>query len=421
MSSDRKPWLRVTDPSLILGALATAAFYGIVTRPFFHGSLIARYTTEHAVEYVIVTLFFWGLADVLLKLLALPREAYAARQDWLPPRTGREPVSVAHDLLAAVRGRPDWLLDSRAGRRLVEALTFVTERDSAEGFAEHIRYLSDRDDNRTHESYTLLRFIVALCPILGFLGTVVHFGTALGGLTFDDMGKHLPEVAAHIGMAFDTTTTALAAGMVMTAALFLCQRIEGGVVASIDRLIDRELPNRFEVRSAEVSPFLEVIRTANYEALNTIAANVGRQSDVWSRSIDALFRRFDERQIQEADRWQAALDELRRRHEAYDADRETHLRETFALLDARESEHAARLESMLERATGFRNEIAVLLRTLDEIARGEGRLAETQASLADNLRAIQEVGQLDAALHSLTAAIHLLTTRDRRSDRREAA
>ena len=52
-----------------------------------------------------------------------------------------------------------------------------------------------------------------------------------------------------------------------------------------------------------------------------------------------------------------------------------------------------------------------LARSLETIACGEGKLAETQAVLADNLRVLRETQQIDEALHGLTAAIHLMTAR----------
>jgi hypothetical protein len=71
------------------------------------------------------------------------------------------------------------------------------------------------------------------------------------------------------------------------------------------------------------------------------------------------------------------------------------------------------IEAALERAMIFREDIAVLMKTLNEIAQGEGRLVELQTVLSDNLRALHESSQIDSALHGLTAAIHLMTSRNR--------
>jgi hypothetical protein len=92
------------------------------------GTMLHHYTTEHSVEYVIVALFIWRIIDLVLKLLTFPREYLALRQEWLPPRRAREPVANANGLLAHVRAQPQWLQRSKIGKRLAEALGYVTEK-----------------------------------------------------------------------------------------------------------------------------------------------------------------------------------------------------------------------------------------------------------------------------------------------------
>ena len=414
MSADRKPLsFRTLDPSLILATIGTIAFYVVMSLPAMHGTILARYTTEHAVEYVIVALSIWGVIDIILKLLAFPREIVATRRDWLPARVGREPAGNAKSMLDQIRAQPAWLAESRIGKRFAQALTFVVEKGSADGYGEHLRYLADQEDNHSHANYTLIRFVIAVTPILGFLGTVVHFGTAIGGFSFVDMDDKLPAIVAEMGTAFNTTTVALAAAMTMMFSMFLCERIERGLVATIDRTVECELLNRFEVKDPSVVPFLAAVEDANQEALRAIAATLAKQIDTWSQALDGLFQRFDERQRQETHRWQEALKEARDRHEAYDATREERLRQLLSLVDARQDKHMAQIQSALERAMSFRDDIGDLVKTLSNIARGEGKLVELQASLADNLRVLHETRQIDGALHGLTAAIHLLTARNR--------
>src|SRR5580704_18638196 len=91
------------DPSFILAAVVTGVFYYVIWLPSMRGTLLHHYTTEHAVEYVIVAVFIWGIIDIALKLLSFPREMLALREDWLPPRQGREPMTQAHVLLDQIR------------------------------------------------------------------------------------------------------------------------------------------------------------------------------------------------------------------------------------------------------------------------------------------------------------------------------
>ncbi len=416
----KKSAFRVLDPSFMLGAACTAAFYWVVFQPSMHGTVLYRYTTEHAVEYIVVALFMWGLVDLALKLLSFPEEFLALRKDWLPPFQSREPVSHALTLLEEIHARPRWQRNSRVGKRLAQALEYVVQKGSAEEYREHLHYLANQDEDQTHASFTLIRFVAGVTPILGFLGTVVHFGSALSGISLEGISDRLPTVVAEMGSAFNTTTVALAAAMTMMFSLFLCERIEGSLLRAIDRLAERDLLNRFEVKDANILPFLSIVQSANDEALKVIATTLHRQVETWSQSLDTLFQRFDARQQQEFKGWQGALETLQKRNEAYDAAREERLRQLLALVESRQEKHLERIQSTMDKALAIRDDFSGVAETLRTIARGEGKLAELQGVLADNLRVLRETQQIDDALHGLTAAIHLLTARHNLGERKAA-
>jgi biopolymer transport protein ExbB/TolQ len=409
------------DPSFILAAIATGVFYFVIWLPSMRGTLLHHYTTEHAVEYVIVAVFIWGIIDIALKLLSFPREMLALRQDWLPPRQGREPMNQAHVLLDEIRSRPRWLLESRVGRRLAGALEYVTERCSAKDYREHLRYLSEQDEDNSHSAYVLIRFVIGVTPVLGFLGTVIHFGTALSGISFNEMSEKLPVVVGEMGTAFNTTSVALIAAMTMMFSLFVCQRIERSLLRSVDRLVDRELLRRFEFKDPSITPFLSAVQSANEEALAAINGTLQRQIDIWVAALDSVFQRFDDRQQQELQSWQRVLEAFDQRHEAHDATLHEQLRHSIALVDARHENQFTQIQALLERAVAARDDFATFLKTLDGISRGEGRLIELQESLSENLRVLHETQQIDKALHGLTAAIHLLTARHHQSGPHAAA
>ncbi len=412
---------RAVDASLIISIVLTASFYFVMYLPSMRGSILQHYTTEHIVEYVIVWLFVWGIVDIVAKLLGFPREMLALRQDWLPARQGREPMSNAHALLQQIREKPHWLLESRVGKRLIQALDHVSEKCSAKDYREHLRYLSDQEEDAAHTNYTLIRFVIGITPVLGFLGTVIHFGTALSGISFDEMTEKLPTVVGEMGTAFNTTSVALVAAMTMMFSLFLCQRIERNIMHSIDRLVDRELLKRFEFKDPSITPFLTAVQSANEEALGAINSTLARQIEVWVAALDSVFERFDQRQGKEVQNWQQALEVIEERHQAYDADREEQLRQIFALAESRQQSQFGEIQALLERAVSLRDDFAAFMKTLDHIARGEGKLVELQETLAENLRAIHETQQIDKALHGLTAAIHLMTARQYQGGSHSAA
>ena len=116
-----------------------------------------------------------------------------------------------------------------------------------------------------------------------------------------------------MGTAFNTTTVARSAAVTMTFALFLCERVERNLLDTIDRLVESELLNRFEVKDANIMPFLAAVQSANQEALKAIGATLQKQITVWSQSLDTLFKRFDDRQKQEVAGWREMLEDARKR------------------------------------------------------------------------------------------------------------
>lgn len=413
LKTDKPNVLRKLDLSFVLGAVATVIFYGIVLQPSMHDTLLARYATEHPVDYVIVSLFFWGIADILLKSFAFPSESMALRETWLPSRSGREPAARAHELLKSIQAKPRWLVESKIGQRIAQALGYVIENGAAEDYRDHLLYLSGRGEDVTHARYSLVRFIIGITPVLGFLGTVVHFGTALSGISFDEMADRLPIVVSEMGEAFNTTTVALATAMTMMFALFLCERIERGVDNFIDRFAERELLNRFEAKHPNLTPFLTMLQSANDDALRGMGLTLDRQVAVWTQSMESLFQRFDDRQQHETAAWTKALDILQQRHEALETKSDNRLVNLLSQIEARQNLHLVNIEKTLQTVSLLRDDFKEIGRTLHSISHSEGNLVHLQQSLADNLRVLHETSQIDDALHGLTAAIHLLTTRHR--------
>lgn len=422
MSQTRKSMLpRAFDPTFIVAGLCTFGFYYVIYQPSMHGSILQRYTTEHVVEHVIVALFIWGIIDIVKNFLAFPRELLALRHAWLPPRQGRESAANAGVLLSQVRAKARWLQESKIGKRLVRSLEFVSEKGSADEYREHLMYLAEQNEDNTHTNYTLMRFVIGVTPVLGFLGTVVHFGTALSGFSADEVTEKLPEIVSEMGQAFNTTTVALSAAMTMMFALFICERTERGIDHTIDRLVERELLNRFEAKDPNIMPFLAAVQTANEAALQAIGTTLQRQIDVWTQTLDVLFQRFDERQQHEAHGWHAALDVLQQRQETFDTGREERLKQVLTLVDSRQDRHMTQIQTLLERAVSVKDDFAGLTKVLRDIAGDEGKLVELQGHLADNLRVLRETQQIEDALHGLTGAIHLLTARHRQTGQHDSA
>lgn len=409
---------RILDVPLAMAAVLTAGYYWVITQESMHGTLLHSYTTQHAVEYVIVSFFIWGLCDTICRSLTFPRENLALRMELLPPRKGPPiPATQAGALLKQMQSKPRWLLQSRLGLRMSQALAHLQEKGSADGFADYLRDLQEQDEERTHANFGLVRFICWVTPVLGFLGTVLHFGTALGGLNAEQIGEKLAHVVGEMGTAFNTTTVALTAATTMMFFLFLCERTEKEVIHTIDRRVERDLLNRFEITDANITPFLSALQTASQATLQAVDATIARQMEGWNSALGSLERQASEQQERQAKMWEELVSGLQKKIEAQDADRETRLVRLLDAVAAQQSEHRLHMQDTTDQVQALQAGLLQVAESLSGITGGGAEMVALQASLADNLRVLRESQHLDQALHTLTGAIHLLTARAAPSSR----
>ena len=410
---------RTMDLTFGFAVLLTFGYYWVITRPGMEHTLLHRYTTEHNVEYVIVAFFIWGITDTVVRALSLPRESWPLREEWLPKQVGREPVARAALLYAQLEEKPAWLRDSRLGQRLMQALTYLSENGSANDLGDYLRYLSEIDEERTHNNYGLIRFICWVTPVLGFLGTVLHFGTALGGLSADQMADQLSLVVGKMGTAFNTTTCALAASTSMMFSLFLCERTENGILRSVDRRVERELLNRFEMTDANMTPFMAALEKANATTLRAMEVTVGHQLQMWSNAFQNFEQRGDQYFQRQSQLWEEALTRLHEQFASGDREREKRLLKVLETVEQRRAEQQSEAKLTANQLSSLRDDFAKLVQGLSGISQGELKLVELQNILAENLRVLRETQQIDEALHGLTGAIHLLTARHQSGSSRD--
>lgn len=377
--------------SLVPGALATILFYVMVQAPIFHGSALLRCTTEHVTEYAIVALFFWVNVDLFLSFLNSRMNQKGIANEWIPARSGLEEPTLAGALLDKVRTGPRFLFDTMISRRLRAALTFVNERQSIVGFREYLNDLAARDVEEVLTRYSFPKFITALLPILGLLGTVVHFGSSLSGLTLDGLTEKIPEIVGGIGTAFSTTCTALTASISTMIIRFLIERQDELQVLKIDSFMEDELLHRFTASDSSLKPFLDALSESQQTSL-------------------VVLGQFEQRLAQE---WSDRLARINEQVIKTDKTREDQFRQ---LLKKAESAQQAQILELQGVRAEFKESSNLLLEVADALNQ-DGHLQQLQEQLVQNLTALRQSQQFENAMHELTGAIHLLTARHSHTSR----
>jgi hypothetical protein len=162
-----------------------------------------------------------------------------------------------------------------------------------------------------------------------------------------------------------------------------------------------------------------VVRRNSDVVLQTVEKLVERQTSLWSEALAEADRRRLEGEGRQQERLTAAL-EL-----ALEETLDAHARRLSALEAQMVEQHRGLVEKMTSLASAIgdagREQQAGLARVAQSVAaqvtgltalqESEQQLRRMQETLNQNLAALAGTGSFEEALHSLTAAIHLLTAR----------
>lgn len=422
-SADRpaspKRRMGATAIAIVLGVPLAAGVLALVNYGPLHGGTLSRYL-EHTAEQIEVIMCCIALSALGVKLFTLLPERAALAGQLLPAWNGKAvPVSEARALQAELEIQPGRLKNTYLGRRIAAVLEFLSSRGSAAELDDHMRFLAETDTLAMDASYSLVRFITWAVPILGFLGTVLGITKAISGVDPATLEKNLGQVTGGLAEAFDTTALALSLTMVIMFISFLIERMETSIIEAVDHAVDHNLAHRFERDGAHGGEFVEVLRQNTRVLLEATEKLVQRQAEVWSRSLAETDKRRLEAEQGLHDRLAKAVGAALQQTE------EAHARR----LAAAETQSGGQAAGLVEKVTALAAVVrdanqaqqAALARLTEGLAGqtqalaqlngGERQLVRLQETLNENLAALAGAGTFEQAVHSLTAAIHLLTAR----------
>ncbi len=390
--------------ALVFGLPLAGCVLAYLKQPSFKDSFIHRYTS-HPVEIVEVVVFCCSVAALLFKFWGCLWQQRALRAPLLPAWNGKPtPAGDAATLLAHLGRLPRWQRHSWVGLRCRSVLDYLCRRGSAAGLDDHVRYAGDNDSMSLESSYSFIRFMVWAMPILGFLGTVLGITEAIAGVSPEQLEKGLSAVTGGLATAFDTTGLALMLTMAAMFLSFLVERLEQSALQNVDAYIDEHLFHRFTRPESENSPLL-----AAMEQL------VQRQADVWAESMSQMQGRLLEEEGRIQQRLTTALKHALERSLA------AHQEQLGALRQQTQDQLSEAQRPMASLAGSLRQQVVALkpmadamnalAQTLASLQQDEGQLVRLTALMQQNLGALAGAGAFDEAVHSLTAAIHLLTAR----------
>ncbi len=410
----RTPWA-----GFLLGLPLAAGVLALFLVGPWRDTPYQRYVS-HPAEWAEVVLFCCALGAFGAKLGRSIAERRAFRLGLLPDWDGQMvPIREAARLLAQVDQLPRrWQRTFLVGR-VAAVLHFLRDRGSANDLDDQLRNLADNDALALEGSYALTRFLTWAIPILGFLGTVLGITEAISGVTPEVLEQSLGTVTSGLALAFDATALGLALTMITMFIGSVVERAEGGILERVDLYADRQLAHRFERSATAGNDWAGVLEQHTQVLLQAMEQLVRRQAEVWAQALAEVDRRRAEADERQAQRIVAALEK------ALDQTLVTHTHRLMAWEQQAVERGTGVVERLAAQAAAVcdagREQQAAVAKLVQGIAGhaqllarlqdGEKHLLRLQESLHQNLTALAGAGVFEQAVHSLTAAIHLLTTR----------
>jgi biopolymer transport protein ExbB/TolQ len=410
---------RANLAAFVIGIPLAAVILGLIHFGPLRETTARRYVT-HPVECIGVLMFCMAAGALGTKLRASWTERRACRLALVPPWDGKTiPVEKAGELLARLKQLPARIQNTFMVQRIAAVLDFLCQRGSADELDDQLRNLADTDALALESSYALTRFITWAIPIIGFLGTVLGITGAISGVTPEVLEKSLSTVTDGLALAFDTTALALGLTMLTMFLSFIVERAEQGVLDQVDRSVERALGHRFERTGRQDGEFAGAMRKNTEAILQTVEHLVQRQTVLWAQALEKVEKRSLEVEQAQESRLTATLDGALERTLDAHAHRLSGLEQQFSVHSSEILRQLATMAATVREADREQHaaagqiiqSLAGQLQALRELQEGDKHLRRLQETLSQNLATLAGAGAFEQAVHSLTAAVHLLTAR----------
>ncbi|MEO8494624.1 MAG: MotA/TolQ/ExbB proton channel family protein [Planctomycetota bacterium] len=402
---------------LLMGLAACSVFYVLIFQGPLDTPAMHRYFASHPIAYAEVAMFMVGAAALLLKLGdVVGQQRGLGKFSFDAAARYEDPTDAADKMLNSLAALPRTQQESYLGQRLREALEYVRRKNAAIGLDEELKYLTDSDGVRQQESYAFVRIIIWATPMLGFLGTVVGITQALGDLDPEQLANSVQTamdgLLSGLYVAFDTTAVALTLSIILMFVQFVVERIETGLLGTVDELAAKELLERFDESGFGSDPHLVAVDRMTIAVAKTTELLAQKQTDLWQRTIEASNIQWRDMLESSGDKMRTALTDSLESSLASHADRLAVLgRQADEQVTHRWEQWQTALSQSARLLQGQQEEMVRQGKIMNEVVKATGEVIKLETALNENLHLLAGSKNFEDTVMSLAAAIHLLNAR----------
>jgi len=195
-------------------------------------------------------LMFWAMAIIGFKFREAMRERRLLQEDIVPVSEGmsilpEDTREYSRSIQALPEGKQNYLLP----RTLQAALQRFSSTRNIHDVSEAVKSTCDAETDRLDSELSMVRYIAWAIPSIGFIGTVRGIGEALGQ-AYRAVEGDIAGVTASLGVAFNSTFTALVISIVIMFLMHQVQLIQERLVLDVQSYADQRLLRHMQVRDA---------------------------------------------------------------------------------------------------------------------------------------------------------------------------
>lgn len=294
--------------ALIGGSLSIALAYLLKdVLPYLYALILERGPIQFLTLYA-----FWFAAGLLIfKYRNLQRERAAFNLDFIQSFTAGREVVGTQTILSQHRLLEENLdprqKDLLLVNRLNKAIKQIRINTNPADVAHVLTTVADTDAAIIDSSYILLKYMIWIIPVLGFIGTVMGMTQAIGSfdvvirqisdLGFAGVQQNLGLVTGGLAVAFDTTFLALVLSAVANLFTNSLQKKEEDLLSDVEEFTTDNIINKYSSLKNAVAPLVQPAPPGRFnaeEAAQTMLRelkNMNKQQQVNAEALQAQLGR----------------------------------------------------------------------------------------------------------------------------------
>jgi biopolymer transport protein ExbB/TolQ len=194
-------------------------------------------------------LMIWAMAIMGYKGRTALRERALLSEDIISVSDGMSILPEdTREYTRGIQALPLEMQNYLLPRALMSALQRFASTRNVQDVSEAIKTVCESESDRLDSELSMVRYIAWAIPSIGFIGTVRGIGEALGQ-AYKAVEGDIAGVTASLGVAFNSTFTALVISIVLMFLMHQLQLIQERLVLDSQTYCDQRLLRHLQVRS----------------------------------------------------------------------------------------------------------------------------------------------------------------------------